>query len=61
MTNDQFNHLLKEILDVKVRLEALAVSLRDNTENDEADETPPIHGAEPIDIPDDLKKFFPDL
>ena len=63
MTDEQFKALRTLILEQGVKIEALALAVRSLQRSVEATEVialAPEDFAEAIDLPDDLKKFFPD-
>lgn len=63
MDDKQFRELRTLILEQGVKIEALALAVRSlqrSVETTEVIALSPEDFAESIDIPDDLKKFFPD-
>ncbi|MFN3833400.1 MAG: hypothetical protein ACK4SQ_14335 [Allorhizobium sp.] len=63
MTDEQFKALRTLILEQGVKIEALALAVRSlqrSVETTEVIALTPEDFAEAIDLPDDLKKFFPD-
>lgn len=63
MTDEQFKALRTLILEQGVKIEALALAVRSlqrSVETTEVIAIAPEDFAEAIDLPDDLKKFFPD-
>lgn len=64
MTDEQFRALRQLILDQSVKIEALAADIRALKRAVETTEIvylgPDDLEAEPVDVPEDLKKFLPD-
>ncbi|MCZ7488187.1 hypothetical protein [Rhizobium rhizogenes] len=63
MDDKQFRELRTLILDLSVKVESLALAVRTLQRSVESGgdvEILPEDIGDPVDIPDDLKKFFPD-
>ncbi len=63
MTDEQYRDLRQMILDQTVKIEALTLavrSLQQAVETTEIAYMGPEDVAEPVDVPEDLKKFLPD-